>query len=129
LANDSDLKFAMAATSNYEFDAWITCTALGNNSTDCKITFTVPAGATIRWIGRWQIEGGVAEVLFAATTGSGTTQVINIDAGVTVDIQIRGVVTTAGTAGDLQFQFAPNTTAVGRTTTIKADSFLKIGKF
>ena len=53
LVNDTDLVFAMAASTAYEFDAWVVCIGGGNNATDCKFTFTVPsgamgAGATIR---------------------------------------------------------------------------------
>ena len=48
LVNDTELVFPLAANSQYEFEAWIQCAAGGNNSTDCKFAYTVPAGATIR---------------------------------------------------------------------------------
>ena len=48
---------------------------------------------------------------------------------VTTVMRLRGAVETAVTAGDLQFQFANNGAGSGRTTSVKTNSFLKIGKF
>ena len=52
-----------------------------------------------------------------------------IDAAVTTVMRLRGTVETAGTGGDLQFQFANNGAGSGRTTSVKTNSFLEIGKF
>ena len=52
-----------------------------------------------------------------------------IDADVTSVIRLRGTVETAGTAGDLQFQFANKGAGSGRATSVETNSFLKIGKF
>ena len=52
-----------------------------------------------------------------------------IDADVSTVIRLRGTVETAVTAGDPQFQVANNGASSGRTTSVKTNSFLKIGKF
>lgn len=127
--DDTDLVYALAANEDVEFEGFIICNMAGNNGTDCRVTFTVPTGATIRWLASHQIDGVATPVTFAAVTASGTTIFADGSSGQTTTLRVRGVVRNGATEGNLQFQFANNQAGGGRITTVVAGSFLKVGSF
>jgi hypothetical protein len=129
LVNDSELLFAVAASTTYQFEAYLICNAAGNNATDCKVTFTVPAGATIRWSGFYVDASDSSLTAIATVSASGTT--VNLDvttATADATARILGTVENGGTAGSLQLQFANNAAGAGRITTMKAGSYLKVSQ-
>ena len=128
LTDDTALVFALAASSTYEFEGYIVWTEAGNGSADGKFSFTVPTGATIRWVSTNQIDASTTVTGLVAVTASGGT--VSTDGGSSTNVlRIRGVLRTSTTTGNLQFQFANLAAGNGRNTTINATSFLKIGKF
>ncbi|MEQ1760411.1 MAG: hypothetical protein ABL986_19025 [Vicinamibacterales bacterium] len=129
LVEDEHLTVALAANVAYEFEAWVLCATAGSSSTDCKFAFAVPAGATVRWLGDHQVDGATSKTTFAVVTASGATRIANISNGQTTVIRVRGVVTTVASEGSLQLLFANGAAGTGRTTTMLANSFLKVGAF
>jgi hypothetical protein len=123
--NDSTLLFPMAASTNYVFDAWIPIddsngTALG------KYTFTVPTGAVLNIS-----TTNTATVNTSATTAnnfcnittSATSCALTLSSSVNF-IQVRGYVRNGSTAGNLQFQFAQNTSTAASFPVIKSGAVL-----
>ncbi len=111
--NDADMRFAAAANSVYEFHAYVRFAS--PTGADWKSSFTVPAGAAAHFqrVGR---DGG--------GTFSGDSEFLDSDtvtsqgrgASVLTNTQFMGVLITAGTAGNLIFQWAQNTSNAGNTT-------------
>ena len=84
LVNDSQLKFAVAASETYIFQAWL-YTYAADGTPDIKVTFTGPAGSTVLW--------SSSQVIFNA---AGTTTLTVVSAGATaadffVDSNLRAI--------------------------------------
>lgn len=124
LQNDDELFIPLDANSTYIFDGLITYTS--GTTADFQMDFTAPAGATGR---RWLING--ASTITACSTTAMNFNGGAIDAsatgigatGGTCDVPIKGTVTTTGTSGTFQVQWAQNT-ADASDTTVKAGSYL-----
>ena len=125
LENDTSLVLALGANESWEFEAFLLTTS-ASQTPDIKLTFTVPSGSTITWIGQ-QIGDGSA-VSYLPITASGTTIAPTIAANLITVVRVRGVVTVGSTAGNLQLQWAQNQSN-NNATVMKAGSFLKCGKF
>src|SRR6266568_4832093 len=111
--SDADMRFAVAANSIYEFHVYLRYSS--PTGADWKSSFTVPTGASARFqrIGNNNSGtfGGASDTadgdtLASQGQGSGTIQ----------DAQFFGWVATAGTAGNLIFLWAQNTSNAGNTT-------------
>jgi len=121
LVNDSQLKFAVAASETYIFQAWL-YTYAADGTPDIKVTFTGPAGSTVLWSSSQVIfNAGGATTLTVVSPGA-TTADLFVDANLRA-IQLYGTILNGGTAGDLQFQFAQNTSSANGTS-VKAGSSL-----
>lgn len=135
LQNDDALLFAVATSSVYVFDLLATFTTGTSDGVDVKYTFTLPASATITWY--------VLELGDSATAGNSmnmysyfqesspstnTSGVVTTAVIPTSAIRLRGVVRTAGTAGNVQFQFAQRVSTGGTPVVRKADSFIEYTK-
>lgn len=125
LQNDDHLVLALGANESWEFDAFVFCTS-GSNTPDIKFAFTVPTGTTLNWVSEFQEGSTVSNN--SLITASGTSVNNAITSGSTDLIRIRGVVTTGANAGNLQFQWAQNSSN-GTSTQVLANSYLKAGKF
>lgn len=126
LQNDDALVAALAANEVVVFLAHIYFNA--TTVADFKYTWTVPAGATIRWNHASAISTDTASTIVtkAFTDASGTTQTAGGD-GTTANrnITLLGVAANGTTAGDLQFQWAQNTAEVSNAL-VEANSFLLV---
>jgi len=121
LVNDSQLKFAVAASETYIFQAWL-YTYAADGTPDIKVTFTGPSGSTVFWSSSQVIfTGGGATTLTVVAPGA-TAADFYVDANYRA-IQLYGTILNGGTAGDLQFQFAQNTSSANGTS-VKAGSSL-----
>jgi len=120
LINDADMRFAVAANSLYEFHAYVRFASPTGG--DWKSSFTVPAGASAHFqrLGR-DISGNFAGDSEWLDTDSVTSQ--GRGAGTPTNAQFMGVLITGGTAGNLIFQWAQQTSNAGNTT-LYANSYL-----
>ena len=125
LQNDDVLKIALAASDAVEFSAVMFVSSTSSNP-DFKMTFTVPSGASIRWMAEWFDE--VAYQRSIIVTGSGTTVTFQVIGGTLGMVKLSGIVVNGSTAGDLQLQWAQNTSN-GTSVTVQQRSFLLGSKF
>ena len=119
LVNDTHLKFAVAANETYIFQAWL-YTYAADGTPDIKVTFTGPSGSTVLWSSSQVIfNAGGATTLTVVSPGA-TAADLFVDANLRA-IQLYGTISNGATAGDLQFQFAQNTSSANGTS-VKAGS-------
>lgn len=126
--NDSHLVIGMQANAIYAIDGHFFWDS--GNTGKIKFIFTIPAGAasnlwtiagpdtsstTTTGVPNWSTSGGVTVALARGAAGIGTP----------VSGQVRGDVTVAGTAGNLQLQWAQNALEAVNTR-VKAGSWLRI---
>jgi hypothetical protein len=106
LQNDDQLALPMSANAKYSFDAYIIYD--GSASFDLRAGFTVPSGAAITWSAFGPQSGvGVTSLnANAVVTSGGALGLACGGAGTSLGAGPRGYVSTAGTSGNLQFQFA-----------------------
>jgi hypothetical protein len=119
--NDTALVLAMVANATYNFTATInydTTSAAG----DFKYTFTIPAGAVVYVNALGPVDAATNTV--CNISASGQTCSINVAAAFRGTITLTGYVTTAATAGNLQFQFAQNTATIGQSVNVYLGSTL-----
>lgn len=128
ITNDTQLFVPLpAANSNYAIDMYLRYS--GTTTADFKGTFSVPAGAT----GSFGILGITTGA--AGTTGDGQfnenppgsiISIGGIGAATSLSAHVRGIVRTAGTTGNLQFQWAQDTVDAGNPTTLRDFSWLRV---
>lgn len=116
LQNDDDLLFAVAANANYHARLIIR----QNSSTvaDFKFQFTVPAGASIDGV---SFNAGVPT---SSPEGEyqrfDESQVVTVPCNGTNDLMVIDlIIVVAGTAGNVQFQWAQNTAEVSDTKVLE----------
>lgn len=108
LQNDDELLYALAANEIVRFSALL---RINSSSTpDIKFGFTVPTGATLSWM--MTTPEATDEV--ATSGGSATMQTSGNDQIVVLE----GTVVNGGTSGNLQLQWAQNTSSVGSTSVL-----------
>jgi hypothetical protein len=121
MQNDTALVFAVNANTTYVFDAWIPVND-SNATADLKYTFTTPASSTLNIMSMYYSSATanvICNIIASATACANTT--IN---QANHFIQVRGQVTIAGTAGNVQFQFAQNTSTAASFPVIKKGATL-----
>jgi hypothetical protein len=96
LQNDDDIVIAVAANSVYHFE--LDMTWFADASPDIKYGWSVPSGATMQWSNGSAVGGATTLTEASVKTENGGTKLT----------RIRGEITTVGTAGNLQFQWAQN---------------------
>lgn len=103
--DDDTLFFAANANTSYVFDAWIPVND-SNATADMKYTFTIPTSATIAAITSYYTSA--TAVTNCNISASGQTCAKTTGNSANSFIQVRGHVTVAGTAGQVRFRFAQN---------------------
>lgn len=116
LQNDNTLFFPVTANTTYIFDAWIPVNA-SNAGADFKYAITVPTGTTFNVT-------AVANATTCGITVSGTACAYTAANLTTMMLRMSGVATVGGTAGNVQFQFAQNTSTVANFPVIKRGAIL-----
>ena len=119
LVNDSQLKFAVAANETYIFQAWL-YTYAADGTPDIKVTFTGPSGSTVLWSSSQVIFNAGGATTLTVVSAGGTAADLFVDSNFRA-IQLYGTILNSSTAGDLQFQFAQNTSSANGTS-VKAGS-------
>lgn len=125
LQNDDVLKIALAASDAVEFSA-VMFVSSTSSTPDFKMTFTVPSGASVRWHAEYF--DGANYQGSSVITGSGTTIPFQVAANVVGMVKLTGIVVNGSNAGDLQLQWAQNTSN-GTSVTVQQRSFLLGSKF
>jgi hypothetical protein len=126
LVNDTVLKIPLLSKQRAQFRAMLFYT--GDPTADIKFAFTVPSGATLRWapVGGARITGGDAWQQQDVITGGAVPISFGSSANDRV-VELVGHVETAGTAGDLQLQWAQGE-AVAADTKVLEGSYIEIIK-
>jgi hypothetical protein len=119
LVNDTHLKFAVAANETYIFQLWLFVYA-ADGTPDIKVTCTGPSGSTVLWSSSQVIFNAAAATTLTSVNTSGVSADLFVDANNRA-IQLYGTIANGATAGDLQFQWAQNTSSAN-STTVKAGS-------
>ncbi len=119
LVNDTHLKFAVAANETYIFQLWL-FTYAADGTPDIKVTCAGPAGSTVLWSSSQVIFNAAAATTLTSVNTSGVSADLFVDANNRA-IQLYGTIANGATAGDLQFQWAQNTSSAN-STTVKAGS-------
>ncbi len=120
LQDDDDLALVLATNTSYIITLSITATTSGN-AADLKFGFTAP--------GTWTLDfpytgyENISDVFGRVTATGDNGDFFNIQGGQEIQMFLRGVVTTTGSAGTLQFQWSMN--GAGTSTTVQAKSFIK----
>lgn len=129
------LAFPIGASSTemWEFELWLIANS-ANATMDLKLgVAALPSGATALWgiipgistLAGWA--GQAIGATQAALTAGGTSLPVASAANGTFGVPAHGVVFGGGTAGNVQFQYAQNTSDGGNLT-IKAGTLLKARK-
>lgn len=124
--DDPDLVFAIGANQTWEVEGSLQVTN-ANATPDVQIAFTIPSGATMS-ISSHSVDTAAttstADVYVTSGTSSG---LIPITAAGIATIHFKGIVVNSTNAGNVQVQWAQNTsdTTAGRQTIMKANSFIK----
>jgi len=125
LVNDSQLVFAMEANSHYLIQMMLVVRTYGTGK--MKHLPVVPSGAT------WMLNAGPGGATYASGqyywgTEGFTAVAQNIYqpfAGLQATFNLFGYVTTAGAAGNFQWQFAQTTATASEPATMSVNSFIK----
>lgn len=136
LTDASGLAVPLLANATYAIDGWIFYSA--HPSGDIKIGLSYPSGST----GKWGMIGPPSNVApnagqerinytdFAVLDISSTFTAAGDDefpTSVWISLVPRGYITTAGTAGNLQFRMAQGTSN-GTATVLQAGSWIRISR-
>ena len=130
LQDDDDLNnvISLAANSKYILDGYLFVAQTGTAG-GIKTNYVLPAGATLTVSTRVPLPSKAVKSKDTSNTGSvlisyvDTTDIGNAGEG----IYVRGIITTAGTAGNLGFQWAQESADIVETTLAK-DSWLRAEK-
>ena len=125
LQNDDELVLPLQANQSYVIEGFLFMIS-ASATPDCKIAFTVPAGATM--ILGFHANYGDNNTTLASdvltTSGTASSMIPNAGAGKENPIFISGTVIMGATAGNLTLQWAQNTNN-SNSTTIRANSYIK----
>ena len=119
LQNDDALFLSLLANAVYKWELWLNYEGGTTGSSDLKVGWTVPSGATLKGSADYTTSGAVVEVYWtnATTLAPGTNGAAAIRG-----FNARGTIATT-TAGTLQLQWCQNTGSAVNTT-VHAGSIL-----
>lgn len=126
LTNDTQLLLSVAANAKYRLSGLLGM--LGPTAADMKLKFTAPASATLNWVAYSQdtaLSGPTGAIQTARMTLADTAACGTITGSTPVGALLSGILTTGGTAGTLQLQWAQNTSTAGNTI-MAIDSFIEL---
>lgn len=119
--DDDHLKFPIGANEKWYFELVVDLSAPSATS-DLKMNWTVPSGASFKWARGDQAAGGTVGSTPTAMVTAGLTQGSTNGEIVT---QAVGWITNSTAPGTAQLQWAQNT-QTNEDTTLKAGSFLRL---
>jgi hypothetical protein len=119
------MAIAIGASETWEFEALLLVTA-ATSTPDFKFAFTVPTGATIRW--EATLVDGTTATPSGLITASGTSVALTVTGNNSDYVVVKGIVINSTTAGNLQLQWAQNSSNT-TATKLQTGSFMKALKF
>jgi hypothetical protein len=131
LQNDNELLLAVAANCTYVFRVWIMATDATDANGDIKFAFTFPTGAVCHFSGKGPhtllASGafGDGEYIARNTATSGSTVASYGLTTSVIGIELTGLLIVSSTAGNLQLQWAQNSSDANATT-VQAGSFMTL---
>lgn len=124
LVNDTALFAAVVASATYDFMLYLDFEGGTLNASDLKFQLTVPAGAALRAQRIYTTTAGAASVSNTITDGVTTVAGTN-GAGVLQAALMEGSLVVGATQGNLQLQWAQNTSSA-TATIVHAQSKLRL---
>ena len=127
VAVDPDLVVPVAANTRYNLEALLFPS--GDTTADFRMTFVVPAGATIVWVPRGPspLISVDPATLTMSQQVSGSEAVLGVYSSAAGAIAPKGHIQTGATAGNVELRWAQGTSA-GAPTTLAAGSWLSLSK-
>lgn len=130
LHNDPELLIAIGANEVGIFDVFIGFTTGTSTTPDAQVAFTIPSGATMTW-GMTSLATGATTATpgtMLGTTAAATGVGVGVLSTATIPISIAryyGTVRNGATPGNLQLQWAQNTTTGGTPTVRQINSWIR----
>ena len=125
LADDPDLVIPVTSGATYDINSFIIYSGSPSGTGDLKYTFTVPAGSSGRYSPiRQNLAGQYTGWALNLWTDVDSANTNGTGAGQFVSLFVKGILITGGSAGNLTFRWAQNTSS-GTNTIVRANSFLQ----
>lgn len=122
MQNDTALFLPVVAGATYDFCCYLDFEGGTAGASDLKWTWALPSGATMRYASGHVNTGSF---VFTSYTGASTVVASSAGAGVIQAVTMEGTLVTAGTAGNIQLQWAQNTSSA-TATIVHAQSKLRL---
>ncbi|WP_459805010.1 hypothetical protein [Herbidospora sp. RD11066] len=126
--SDDHLFISVGVNSRYAVDGLIIYEA--HTTGDFMFGWLAPSGATFGWLVDVGDPAGTSTYMAVArqwTTGAGVVTAPGLGAGALLTFPVRGLLTTAGSSGSLQFRWGQGTSHA-TPTIVRAGSFLRLHK-
>lgn len=131
--DDDELALSVSANQVWQFDILLFVTNAANTA-DIKVNFTIPAAATVSWVGTGYDPNGTTQqtnrhiARFQSTSqfGIGVLQTATEPAS---HVRISGLYIGGANGGTLQLQWAQAASDGSNATVVKADSYLIARRF
>ena len=124
MTNDPDLVLPLAASASYDIASLILYSGAPTGTGDIKWTFTVPAGTTGRYSPiRQNFSSQYTGWALDQWTDTENAQTNGTGVGQFCGAFIKGILVTGGSAGNLTFQWAQNTSSATNTI-VRQNSYL-----
>jgi hypothetical protein len=124
LQNDDQLVLAVAASAKYFMEMFIPYTGAASPAGDLKMGFTGPSGATMTWA-NFGVNSSALTAYNVVGEALAGGRAVGTNGATTMCCQPKGYLQTSTTSGNLQFQWAQNSSS-GTATTILAGALLKL---
>lgn len=125
--NDDQLFLPLALNAKYKFDAVIFYSGGASPIGDLKLKWTGPVGAVMQWANFGVNTSGLTQynVVVEALAAASPRAVGTNGAGNWMSCRPAGTLTTAGTSGNLQLQWAQNSSSATGTI-VYANSYISL---
>lgn len=123
LQNDDTFAFSVVASATYALEGYVLFTAAAAGDINCD--FTVPAGASFEWTNFGTPGTGAPTNYNVVAQGAAVARQIDGNDATVMSFPLQGWLTTAGTAGTLQFRWAQGTSSA-TATIVRAGSRMKL---
>lgn len=124
LVNDNALVLPLDSNASYFFFCYLLFEGGTSGSSDLKWSFTLPGTATLRYHAIFNSGSGVVTV-GVSFTGASTNNASTNGSGSLRGLTMDGTIVSGATAGNIQLQWAQNTSS-GTSTTVHAQSCIWI---
>ncbi|HEY6021927.1 MAG TPA: hypothetical protein VIY48_19285 [Candidatus Paceibacterota bacterium] len=125
LANDPHLVLSLAANATYELSGFLEYNGQPTAGADFKMDWTIPAGSTLQYARNGYISNSVTQT-DQVVTDEATIRVLGTFGTTTnVSANIKGVLVTGGTSGNIQLRWAQNVSNA-IATSLLINSFIKL---